>query len=255
MGRDHAFQRLRLQLPVAFGPIKRHDLRHRHPADPRDLRVQLKERHAQRLACQPTQRRLARAAQAHKAHPLRPRTLRRLRLQHGQHARLHPPVGAAEHLGHAQHLGRPRIVLAHQPLHRQVERAGHLGQKPDGDVALAGLQLREVARRDARHLRQHAARDVTGLAGAADTLAHAGQQGLHGPVRLRPARRHVLCQRPSLAHPVRTVMNYSAHTSRFARGGNAKPAPTSHTPLSPDAPPPPPGYPPAAAPCGRWAHR
>ena len=62
----------------------------------------------------------------------------------------------------------------HQRFERNVERARDLPQQQDGDVALSGLELREVAFRDSRI----AGEDLARHAAAGARLAHSVSQQL-----------------------------------------------------------------------------
>ena len=68
-------------------------------------------------------------------------------------------------------------VLAHQRFRRHVHRPGELAQQQHRDVALAGLELRQVALRDAGGSGEGAARGVVLGAPGAHAFAEAGEVG------------------------------------------------------------------------------
>ena len=72
-----------------------------------------------------------------------------------------------------------------------AERARDAAQQQHRRVALAGLELREIALRDAGALRQHLARHAAPLARLADVAAHRDQEfgvvGMRGGVCRRAA--------------------------------------------------------------------
>jgi hypothetical protein len=61
--------------------------------------------------------------------------------------------GAAIKIRHPHRVRGPGILFADQPFDAVIQCHGHPLQEADGDIALSGLQLRQIARRHTRTVR------------------------------------------------------------------------------------------------------
>ena len=142
----------------------------------RDLGIEFDKGNVQRLARQRPQGRLARSAQPDQADPAGAQNLGRFRAQHPQHRLLHVAAGGSEQIGHPHRVGIPGVVLADKPFDAVVESDRHPLQQADRDVALTGFELRQIARRDAGHVRQHPARNAAAFTRPPHTFPHPADQ-------------------------------------------------------------------------------
>ena len=140
---EHALERAALEAAERVLAVHREDLAERRAGFLLHLAFELDERHSQRLRELRAERRLARAAQA-------------------------------------EQRDRPllRVVLAHQPLDADAHRARHLAQEEHRHVALARLELCEVALGDAGGHGELLARHAMLGAPGAHALAKPGEEGV-----------------------------------------------------------------------------
>src|SRR5262245_21306204 len=147
-----SFQAASLIAPIPLLPVQQEDLGEAGTGLAVDFTVELDERHAELLCKARTEARLAGAAQAEERDALRPleRASPELAYELGAHLRELLRWQALQKLLDQRELRRLFVLRAEQLGERQAERHRDLLQQQHRDVPLTGLELREVALRDAR---------------------------------------------------------------------------------------------------------
>src|SRR5262249_3607546 len=158
--------------------VELEDLAELQPRILLDLAVELDEGNAELCGEPAPQGRLAGAAQADEGDAVAPPR----RHRRAERAAEEPPrLGellrrdALQGLDEEGELARPVRPLAHELRQRQAHRLRHLAQQDDRDVALAALELRQIALRDAGIARQDLPRHAAPRPRLADALAQEPQ--------------------------------------------------------------------------------
>ena len=179
MGRDRILQRAQLVTPEGAGAIQRMNLADVAAGHALDDAVELDERHLKVLRQHAPERGLACAAQPDER-DARSRPYRRVRperfRQRLARARKRRLVASTQEVAYACGFAACGDVLAHDLADRAAQCARQVAQQHHRRIALAGLEIGEVALRHAGHFGEPFAGHAATVPQRADALAQGGQE-------------------------------------------------------------------------------